>query len=267
MAGPGAVNEGSTIRQRLESIQRRIEEACARSGRDPASVTLVGVSKGQPVERLLEAWAAGLRVFGENRVQEAEAKHPRLPPEARWHLIGPLQSNKAKKAVEIFTTIHSVDRLKIARHLDTEAADRSSPLPCFLEVNLGHEESKHGFSPEQLRPALAELARLRHLRFLGLMAIPPMTAPAGVTELAPADEDGIARHWFRRLGALRDEVLATPGWAECPGSLSMGMSDDFEIAIEEGATHVRVGTALFGPRPSPRPEMGAETGAESAGGP
>ncbi|MCB1053993.1 MAG: YggS family pyridoxal phosphate-dependent enzyme [Acidobacteria bacterium] len=244
------MSEGSDIGQRLARIRRRIDEACGRAGRDPAEVTLVGVSKLQPLERLLEAFEAGLRVFGENRVQEAEAKRPHLPAEADFHLIGPLQTNKAKKAVEIFSTVHSVDRLKIARHLDREATVRAEPLPCFLEVNLGAEESKHGFSPTGLLAALDELAALEHLRVVGLMAIPPQEPPANAPASASGDDAEVARSWFRRLVALRDQVVATPGWSGAR-ALSMGMSDDFEVAIEEGATHVRVGTALFGPRPAP----------------
>jgi pyridoxal phosphate enzyme (YggS family) len=224
-----------SIRQRLEQLNHQLTEACREAGRDPAEVTLVGVSKGQPVERLQAAWKEGLRVFGENRVQEALTKGPELPPEASWHLIGPLQSNKVKKALDLFTTIHSVDRPKIARALSREAHERNLTLRCFLEVNLGDETNKHGFPASGLADAVAPLADLPNLEIAGLMAIPP--------------HDETPRHWFRKLRQLRDDLSRRPEWSGWPGWLSMGMSGDFAEAIAEGATHVRVGTALFGPRP------------------
>ena len=229
--------------ERLAAIRARIEAACRASGRSPAEVVLVGVSKTQPAAALAEAWRAGLRVFGENRVQEALAKRGELAallPETRdadWHLIGPLQSNKARAALDLFSTVHSVDRVKIAQALDREAAARGRVVPCFLEVNVGGEPSKHGFPPDGLAAAVRPLADLAHLRIAGLMAIPPFGGP-------PED----SRPWFRRLRELRDDLAARPEWQGFPGWLSMGMSDDFAVAVEEGATHVRVGTALFGPR-------------------
>ncbi len=177
-------------------------------------------------------------MFGENQVQEAEAKRPQLPADCDWHLLGPLQSNKVKKAVALFSTVHSVDRLKIARLLDREAGRLGVRLDGFLEVNLGGEPSKHGFRPSELAAAADQLAGLEHLRIVGLMAIPPFeTDPAA------------ARGWFDRLRQLRDELAAAPGRDGFPGRLSMGMSHDFEVAILDGATHVRVGTDLFGARP------------------
>ena len=226
----------------LRSVHR-IGEACARSGRSPADVTLVGASKTQPAAVLAAAWRAGLRVFGENRVQEAVAKSRELPSPPygiEWHLIGPLQSNKVKPALELFRTIHSVDRVRIAEALDQEAGRRGLELSGFLEINLGQEESKHGFSPaspDALAEAVRPLADLPHLKIVGLMAIPPA-----------ADNPEDSRAWFRRLRELRDELGSRPEWPDFPGKLSMGMSHDFEIAIEEGATHVRVGTSLFGSR-------------------
>lgn len=217
-------------------MRARIAAACRRSGRDPAEVTLVGASKGQPVERLRAAWDAGLRVFGENRVQEAQRKAAELPVEIEWHLLGPLQSNKARAAAGLFRAVHAIDRVKIGRALDHEAAARGAVLDGFLEVNLGGEESKHGFPPAGLAAAIAPLAGLAHLRFVGLMAVPPEESSAEAM-----------RPWFARLRALRDELAARPEWPALRG-LSMGMSADFEVAIEEGATHVRVGTALFGAR-------------------
>jgi len=225
------------VRRRYEAIRRRIEDACQRSGRDPAEVTLVGASKKQPIERLRAAWAAGLRVFGENRVQEAEAKKPHLPAEAEWHLLGPLQSNKAKPAAELFDVVHSLDRLKIARHLDRYAGEAGKRLPCFIEALLGGEESKHGFPPAKVLEILDPLAACEHLEPVGLMAIPP-----------PGDTPEESRRWFAELRVLRDRVTESGRLPGFRGWLSMGMSGDFEVAIEEGATHIRLGTSLFGPR-------------------
>ncbi len=227
----------SDVAVRVARIRQQIAEACARAGRDPASVTLVAASKAQPVERLRAAWEAGVRVFGENRVQEAASKRGELPLECEWHLLGPLQSNKVRQAVDLFATFHAVDRPKIAHALSAEAQQRGVELQGFVEVNLGGEASKHGFAAKDLVVALAPLRALRGLRLVGLMAIPP-----------PGDDAEASRPWFQKLRALRDALAASPGWESFPGRLSMGMSDDFAVAVEEGATHVRVGTALFGPR-------------------
>ncbi|MEM9290399.1 MAG: YggS family pyridoxal phosphate-dependent enzyme [Acidobacteriota bacterium] len=232
--------------ERLEAVQQRITEACHRVDRNPAEVTLVGISKTHPAEALKAAFDAGLRIFGESRVQEAEAKLEVLPTEmihaAEWHFIGPLQSNKTRPAVRSFDTVHAIDRPKIARRLAHEAKAQGKVLRGFLEVNLGGEESKHGFSPDALLQ-LDELAGLEALEIIGLMAIPP--APTGST---PRERAESSRPWFQRLRSLRDQLLQRPAWASCPGCLSMGMSGDFEVAVEEGATHVRVGSTLFGPR-------------------
>lgn len=221
---------------RLAGVRRRIEEACRRAGRDPEGVILVGASKRQPVDKLREAYAAGLTVFGENQVQEAEEKQPLLPPEAEWHLLGPLQSNKAKRALELFDVVHSVDRIKIVRALDRYAGELGKTLPCFAEILLGGEETKHGFSPARLEEVLEAFDGAEHLTLVGLMTIPP-----------PGETAEDSRRWFVRLRELSEHAAGL--WPRpWPGKLSMGMSDDFEVAVEEGATHVRVGTALFGPR-------------------
>ena len=228
-----------TVADRLADIREKIRQACERSGRDPREVTLIGASKRQPVERLRAAAEAGLRTFGENQVQEAEVKIPVLPVDLDWQFIGTLQSNKAKPAVRLFSTFHSVDRPKIARVLSEEAARQDRHLEGFLQVHLGDERSKHGFPDDgdDLVRAARPLARLDRLHLVGLMAIPPF------------EEDREAqRSWFRQLRELRDFVAGQPEWRGFPGLLSMGMSDDFEIAVEEGATHVRVGSSLFGPR-------------------
>ena len=229
----------SEIAQRLDSIHARIDAACRRSGRDPASVRLVGASKLQPVEALAEACAAGLRRFGENRVQEAAAKSPALPGEIEWHLFGPLQTNKVRPALRIFSLFHAIDREKLARALDQEARAQGVTARGLVEVNLGGEESKHGFAVDGLAAAIEPLAELRALEIVGLMSIPP-----------PSPEAEGARVHFRRLRALRDDLDRRPEWQGRLAELSMGMSDDFEIAIEEGATYVRVGTLLFGARPA-----------------
>jgi pyridoxal phosphate enzyme (YggS family) len=226
---------GPDVAGRLAAIESRIAAACARAGRRRDEVTLVGASKTQPAAVLRAAWDAGLRVFGENRVQEAEGKVAELPSAAEWHLIGPLQSNKARRAVELFSTIHSIDRLKIARVVDRVAGELGVARQALLEVNVAEEPSKHGFHPGDLLAGARQLLDLERLEILGLMAIPPF---------GPAED---ARAWFRRLRELADAVagIGLPGWR---GWLSMGMSEDFEVAIEEGATHVRVGTQLFGAR-------------------
>jgi pyridoxal phosphate enzyme (YggS family) len=240
--------DAAAAAERLAGIHRRIAAACARAGRDPGAVTLVGAAKLQPIERIAAACAAGLAVLGENRVDEAEAHRAALAAravalEARhathvaWHLIGPLQSNKAGRAAALFDAVHSIDRPKIARVLDRHLGELGRRIPALFEINLGGEATKHGFAPAGLAEAVRPLADLEHLEFAGLMAIPP---PA-------ADAEGM-RPWFRRLRELCHELAARPEWAGMAGWLSMGMSDDFEVAVEEGATHVRIGTALFGPR-------------------
>ena len=235
---PAGSPDSPEVAGRLAAVQSRIAAACRRAGRPPDGVVLIGVSKTHPAPALEAAFRAGLRSFGENRVQEAAGKAAELTHlDIDWHLIGPLQTNKVKAALDVFRTVHSVDRLRVAEALEREAAARGLRIPAFLEVNLGGEESKHGFSPEGLAEAVRPLADYEHLRVSGLMAIPP-----------PGDSPEDSRLWFQRLRALRDDLAGRPEWAGFPGWLSMGMSDDFEVAVEEGATHVRVGTALFGRR-------------------
>jgi pyridoxal phosphate enzyme (YggS family) len=235
------------VPERLARIRARIERAAERAGRPPGGVTLMGVSKTQPASAVAEAFQAGLAVFGENRVQEGLAKSrelaSKIAPGIEWHLIGPLQSNKVRAALGLFHTIHSLDRLSIAEAVEREAERRGVAVTGFLEVNLGSEGTKHGFPAEGLAETVRPLAAFQHLRIVGLMAIPP---------LGRAAEE--SRPWFRRLRELRNELAVLPEWAGFPGWLSMGMSDDFEVAVEEGATHVRVGTALFGPRRAPVPD-------------
>lgn len=225
------------IAANFETIRQRVGEACDRADRQPDEITIIGASKSQPLERLRWAWEAGLRVYGENRVQEALGKMSELPDEIEWHLLGPLQSNKARKVAPVFAAVHAIDRLKIAKVLDREASQISKPLFGFLEINLAEEDSKHGFLPGQLMAQLPELHNLAVLEIVGLMAIPPF-------ESDPQN----SRKWFGQLRELRDRVFSAEPWSGRPGFLSMGMSHDFDVAVEEGATHVRIGTSLFGPR-------------------
>lgn len=222
------------MRERLKSINEKIAAACQRAGRDFFDVTLVAVSKTVEPERIRQAIEAGVRVLGENRVQEAASKINELAAvvaehNVEWHLIGHLQSNKARRAVELFSAIQSVDSFKLAERLDNVAGELGKKLPVFIEVNLGDEESKAGAKPDEVLPLCEQVSKLTNLELKGLMAVPPFLENA---------ED--VRPFFRRLRTLRDQAQLK--------ELSMGMSHDFEIAIEEGATIVRIGTALFGER-------------------
>ena len=220
----------------LNSIRERIAAACARAGRDPATVTLLAVTKGQPPEVVQAAAALGLGLFGENKVQEARAKIGRCSGRLRWHLIGHLQSNKCRDAVHFFEMIESVDSLALAQELNKWAHKSGKTLPILLEVNIAGEGSKFGYRPEVLRVELAEINALPKLEIHGLMTVAPW---------APEAEK--VRPVFRRLREVKTECEQRLG-APLP-HLSMGMSGDFEVAIEEGATLVRIGSALFGPRP------------------
>jgi len=225
-----------SLQNRLSRVHDRIVAAAGRAGIDAASVTLVAVSKMMPVSVIQTALDAGVKIFGENRVQEARDKIATLGGRATWHLVGHLQTNKAKIAVQLFEVIHSLDSLKLAEALDRSGQQLGKTVRCLLEVNLGGEESKTGTSEEAVRPLLEAAMQLTHLRIEGLMAIPPFL---------PDPEQ--VRPFFRRLRGLRDK-LAQEGFGL--SQLSMGMTHDFEVAIEEGATMVRIGTAIFGPRPT-----------------
>ena len=222
----------SLIASNLKTILGRIEAAAASSDRDPGEITLIAVSKTHPVSTLREAMTAGISVFGENKVQEAEGKIAELGRDRiEWHLIGHLQSNKARKAVQLFDVVHSVDSLDIARRLERicEEEGRES-LEVLIQVDLAGEETKSGI-PESDVPDLVDFLRTcKRLKFTGLMILPPYF-----------DDPEATRPYFKRLREIRDRII--PG-----GELSMGMSHDFEVAIEEGATMVRVGTAIFGER-------------------
>ena len=219
----------------LNSIQQRIHAACARAGRDAASVTLLAVSKTHPPETIRAAVEAGQLLFGENKIQEARAKIPLCPGKTRWQFVGHLQSNKARDAVDLFEMIQGVDSLGIATEISKRAEQATKPMPILLEVNVAGEGSKFGYQPGQLLAELNALNALPTIEIHGLMAIPPFT---------PVPEK--ARPYFQRLRELKGQCEKIMG-APLP-HLSMGMSGDFEVAIEEGATMVRIGTALFGER-------------------
>ena len=228
------------FRDRLEVVRERIERAARRAGQDPGTVTLVAVSKTVPVERLREAVACGCQVLGESRIQEALAKIEAMKEcsEIEWHLIGPIQSNKVKSVIGRFSLLHAVDRLEVAERLDRAARARGVTQPVLLEVNVAGEATKHGFKPDDLARAAERMGTLSGLRVLGLMTIPPLS-----------DHPEEARPHFRRLCHLAVKVEALKISGISMKELSMGMSGDFEVAVEEGATMVRIGTALFGPRP------------------
>jgi len=216
------------VRANIEQVRERIARAAERSGRRGEDVLLIGVSKTMPADRVRAAIEGGIPALGENRVQEAKTKVAALGHSVPWHLIGHLQTNKVKDALALFDVIHSVDRLPLAEEIERRAASANRAVDTMIEVNLGAEPAKSGVLPDALAAFVDHVRTLPHLNVRGLMAIPPVGAP----------ED--TRPWFRSLRKL--------GEAHGFAALSMGMSADYEVAIEEGATMVRVGTAIFGPR-------------------
>jgi hypothetical protein len=217
-----------TVASNLERVRERIARAADRAGRKPGEVLLIGVSKTVDVDRIREAIVAGVPALGENRVQEAKAKVTVLGRDVPWHLIGHLQTNKVKDALDTFDVIHSLDRLALAEELERRAARLGRHVEVFVEVNLAAEPAKSGVAPDALPAMLEQVAQMSHVRVRGLMAIPPVGAPDDT------------RQWFRAVRKLAE--------AHTLAELSMGMSADYEVAIEEGATAVRVGTAIFGAR-------------------
>ncbi len=230
------------LSDRLAAINDRIAAVCARVGRATSEVTLVGVTKTFSPEIIKSAIESGLRILGENRVQEASTKITDLNQFAsrynvQWHLIGHLQSNKVRRAVELFDAIQTVDDIKLAERIDNIAGELRKPMPVFVEVNLGNEDSKSGVATDQALLLCDQMSRFANLELRGLMAVPPYL------------EDPVEmRPFFRRLRQLRDEAQRVGVAGEHFKELSMGMSNDFEVAIEEGATLIRVGTAIFGTR-------------------
>jgi PLP dependent protein len=230
------------IADNIARVSERVRNAARRAGRSPREITLMAVTKTIEPARIREAYAAGIRVFGENRVQEFEGKRGDLADlrDAEFHLIGHLQSNKAAKAAELFSTIDSLDSLALAQKLNSAAAKLGRMLPVLVEINVGGEEGKSGFAPDphELDELLLIAESLANIEIRGLMAVPPYTA----------DPEG-ARPYFRKIRELRDRIAARALRRVSIDVLSMGMSHDFEVAIEEGSTCVRVGTAIFGERP------------------
>lgn len=227
----------SEIEARLALIRERLERAAGRSGRDPSQVVIVAVTKGHPASRVDELLAAGIDQIGENRVQEAQAKKPEVRGQATWRLIGPLQRNKVRRALELFDRLDAIDRWEVAAEVSRRAVAAGRVVPVLVEVNAGGEVQKHGFAPEAVPGFFARLHELPGLRVEGLMTVAPW-----------AEDPEEVRPVFRRMRELRERLRDQFG-LELPW-LSMGMSHDFEVAVEEGATMVRLGTALVGPRPA-----------------
>ena len=233
-----------SIAENIAHVCSRIDAAARRAARNPADITLMAVSKTVPSERIREAHAAGIRVFGENRVQEFAGKVDTLRDlfEIEWHLIGHLQSNKGAKAAELFGAVDSLDSARVAEKLNAAASATGKTLPVLIEINVGAEDAKSGVPPDskELEEILASARRWQNLSIRGLMTVPPYTE----------DPEG-ARPYFRHLREIREEIAARSLPHVSMDTLSMGMSHDFEVAIEEGSTCVRVGTAIFGERKVP----------------
>jgi PLP dependent protein len=227
----------ATVADHLNAVKERIAKAAVRGGRDPEGVTLVAVTKTMPVERIREAIDAGQRVFGENRVQEAQAKIEALGRGVQWHLIGHLQRNKVKFVCDLFELIESVDSLRLAEDINARAAQRDIVMPILIQVNIGDETTKSGVPAAETLTLVHQVAVLPHVAIRGLMCVPP------AVEIAEH-----ARSYFIALRTLAEQIARERIATVSMAVLSMGMSHDFEVAIEEGATMVRVGSAIFGPR-------------------
>jgi pyridoxal phosphate enzyme (YggS family) len=239
-----AVNEPRALVDRIERVRERMRDAARRANRNVDEITLVAVSKTHPTESIRSAISCGLAEFGENRVQEAEQKIPVVGREAaRWHLIGHLQSNKARRAAELFDVIHSLDSAALALRLDRMCEEiQRETLPVLIQVDLGHEATKSGVDEASILELVAAVHECPRLKLAGLMTLPPFL-----------DEVEHVRPYFQRLRELRDKLQAENAFGNQRGELSMGMTHDFEVAIEEGATMIRVGTAIFGERGSRTP--------------
>ncbi len=225
------------LKEQLDEVRRRMEEACKRVGRDPGEVTLVAVSKTKPAAMVQEAYDAGARDFGENKVQEILEKKPVLPEDARWHMIGHLQRNKVHQVIGKAVLIHSVDSMRLAEQIETEAAKKGIDVDILLEVNVAREESKYGFFLEETEEAVRKIAAFPHVHIKGLMTIAPFVEN-------PEENRGI----FKKLYQFSVDIERKNIDNVTMGVLSMGMSGDFETAVEEGATIIRVGTSIFGTR-------------------
>lgn len=225
------------VAENLAQVQKNINESCTKINRDPNEVTLIAVSKTKPVEMLKEAYDAGARVFGENKVQEIVDKYDQMPSDVKWHMIGHLQRNKVKYIVDKVAMIHSVDSLRLAETIEKEAAKKAVIVPILIEVNVAQEESKFGLKPEEVLPLIEQIADFSHIQIKGLMTIAPY--------VDNAEEN---REIFRELKKLSVDIAAKNINNVTMSVLSMGMTGDYMVAVQEGATMVRVGTGIFGAR-------------------
>lgn len=225
------------VAENLAQVQKNINGSCNKINRDPNEVTLIAVSKTKPVEMLKEAYDAGARVFGENKVQEIVDKYDQMPSDVKWHMIGHLQRNKVKYIVDKVAMIHSVDSLRLAETIEKEAAKKAVIVPILIEVNVAQEESKFGLKPEEVLPFIEQIADFSHIRIKGLMTIAPY--------VDNAEEN---REIFRELKKLSVDIAAKNINNVTMSVLSMGMTGDYMVAVQEGATMVRVGTGIFGAR-------------------
>ena len=242
MPSPSATVDTTAIADQLEAVRERIVRACARSGRSPDEVTLIGVTKTFPIEAVLAARESGLSDFGENRVQELVEKVDAVPSRIRggdvtWHMIGHLQRNKARDVIDYADYFHALDSIRLAKELNKRAAQEGRVIPCLAQINVSREESKYGIAPDEAASFLDALAPLDHIRVHGLMTIASFV-----------DDPEQVRPEFRRLWELSESYDTASNPQVDMTVLSMGMSNDFEVAIEEGATHVRIGSAIFGAR-------------------
>ena len=225
------------IKENLKEVEEKIQKACLRSGRDPKEVTLIAVSKTKPVSMIEEVYTEGTRDFGENKPQELKEKYDLMPKDINWHMIGHLQRNKIKYVVDRACMIHSIDSIRLAQAVEEEAAKREKVIPVLLEINIAREESKFGFLEEEVYDALEIISKLPHLRIEGLMTIAPF--------VENAEENRVHFKNLRKLSVdIKQKNIDNVNMC----NLSMGMTGDYEIAIEEGATFVRVGTGIFGER-------------------
>ena len=227
----------SSIQEHIKEVERKIEEACARGNRNREDITLIAVSKTKPLEDLIEAYEAGCRDFGENKVQEILEKDPKMPPDARFHMIGHLQRNKVKQVLPHVVMIHSVDSVRLAEQIQQEAKKLGKTINVLLEVNVAKEESKFGFYPEQVMDAVEAISKFSHVRIQGLMTIAPFV-----------EEPEENREVFQKLYQLSVDIKKKNIDNVNMCVLSMGMTGDYQVAIEEGASMIRVGTGIFGAR-------------------
>lgn len=225
------------IRNQIYEVQSRIQEACVRASRSPEEVTLIAVSKTKPVSMIKEAWDIGIRDFGENKVQEILDKTTKLPDDIRWHMIGHLQRNKVRQIIDKTVLIHSVDSIRLAQQIEEEAAKKDLIVNILLEVNVAREESKYGFFLEEVEPAMEIIGKYSHININGLMTIAPFI-------MNPEENRPIFRKLYQVFVDMKSKNIDNGSM----GVLSMGMTGDYEVAIEEGATMIRVGTGIFGTR-------------------